>query len=703
MEKLKKNRKWISLGVLGLLIITLGVSYAYWRLTITQTGTNEIASSCFDITLTNEQNEISLLKAAPISDEDGKKLTPFTFTIKNNCDTVASYTINLELLNSVLENNRLSAEFVKAMIDEGEPFLLNTTPATTTLDNAYEAYTLTTGYLDANEERSYSLRLWMDEDVTIEDDAMNKQLESKITITASYIDHIPTDYERCVEEYGEDSIQCSIIADASDEETGPCPEVNEDGTVSVTDIEDTESLVCSAPDDYGTSYYYRGNVDNNYGKFAGFYWRILRVNGDGSIRMIYAGDADVIDALDNKAEVLANGYNDGSTDYTQIGTSAYNSKYNNNAYVGYMYGTTIWADAGMSESTSSKSLNSYYYYYADSYTFDTSTGTYTLINPTQAVWNESLVGKYTCRDNEDTSCSTLYYIDSYSSVSGYTLSYTSTNTDGVYTENHGISTSSQIFASYNYYGTGYTVDKTTGSFALTGTSRSIYDGSQVGTYTCGSTSSSCSELYYVESTNDTTTANVRTMSRTGTTYDETHANINSSTIKTRVDEWYEENILGTEYEQYISDTLFCNDRSLSSRTGTGATVSYYNDAYTGTGGVNLKCAQQNDRFTVSDEVLGNGSLTYPVGLLTDDEGYLAGGSSSNSGYYLYTGNYYWTMSPSHFNVSYAFVRIVYSTGHVGSLSVINSYGVRPVINLKPNSLKSGDGTALSPFQVEEEI
>ena len=190
------------------------------------------------------------------------------------------------------------------------------------------------------------------------------------------------------------------------------------------------------------------------------------------------------------------------------------------------------------------------------------------------------------------------------------------------------------------------------------------------------------------------------------TYEETHANVNSSTIKTKVDSWYEENMKDTEYEQYISDTLFCNDRSFrSSNTGTGIGDVYtsYNYASTGTGGVNLKCAQQNDRFTVSDEVLGNGSLTYPVGLLTDDEGYLAGGSSSNSGYYLYTGNYYWTMSPSHFNVSYAFVRIVYSTGHVGSLSVINSYGVRPVINLKPNSLKSGDGTALSPFQVEEEI
>lgn len=335
-----------------------------------------------------------------------------------------------------------------------------------------------------------------------------------------------------------------------------------------------------------------------------------------------------------------------------------------------MYGENYWREPTISETTSTETLNNYYYYYADSYTFDTTTGKYTLTNPTQAVWNKSLVGKYTCRDNEDTSCSTLYYIDSYSSVSrGYTLSYTSTNTDGVYTENHGTSRSSRTMADYYSYGTGYTFNKSTGYFELTGTSRSVYDGSQVGTYTCASTS--CATLYYVESTNDTTTANVRTISRTGTTYDETHANINNSTIKTRVDEWYEENILGTEYEQYIGDTLFCNDRSLSSGTGIGATVSYYNYANTGTGRVNLKCTQQNDRFTVNDEVVGNGSLTYPVGLLTDDEAYLAGGTTStNYNYYLYTGNYYWTMSPRNFGGSYANVRGVYFTGFVSSDSYV---------------------------------
>ena len=38
-------------------------------------------------------------------------------------------------------------------------------------------------------------------------------------------------------------------------------------------------------DDYGTSYYYRGSVTNNYVLFGGYYWRIIRLNGDGSIRL----------------------------------------------------------------------------------------------------------------------------------------------------------------------------------------------------------------------------------------------------------------------------------------------------------------------------------------------------------------------------------------------------------------------------------
>lgn len=54
--------------------------------------------------------------------------------------------------------------------------------------------------------------------------------------------------------------------------TGRCPTVNDDGTVNITNAESENSLLCMAPDAYGTSYYYRGNVQNNYVKFANFYW-----------------------------------------------------------------------------------------------------------------------------------------------------------------------------------------------------------------------------------------------------------------------------------------------------------------------------------------------------------------------------------------------------------------------------------------------
>ena len=312
--------------------------------------------------------------------------------------------------------------------------------------------------------------------------------------------------------------------------TGKCPEVNEDGTVKITKIESTNGYVCSAPDDYGTSYYFRGNVENNWVKFAGYYWRILRINGDGSIRMIYAGDASVIDALENKEEVLKNGYDDGSTDYTQIGESTFNSSRNDNAYVGYMYGTP------------------------------------------------------------------------------------------------------------------------------------------------GSS-----------------------------TYNETHANMNNSKIKTTVDEWYESHIKGTDYEGYISDTLFCNDRSFASdNTGTGVGTS--NTSYRASSNrITLACEQQNDRFTANDESIGNGDLTYPIGLLTTDEAYLAGGygSRSNRGYYLYTGNNYWTMSPIYF-YSFDFAARVWHVSGAGHLYfdlVMSSFGVRPVINLKSGSLSKGSGTADDPYMI----
>ena len=95
------------------------------------------------------------------------------------------------------------------------------------------------------------------------------------------------------------------------------------GVITGTLEEDTTGTVYSVADDWGTSYVYAGAPTDNWVRFAGYYWRIIRINGDGSIRLIYNGTGTATTGTS-----------------TQISTSAYNSLSNDNAYVGYMYGST---------------------------------------------------------------------------------------------------------------------------------------------------------------------------------------------------------------------------------------------------------------------------------------------------------------------------------------------------------------------------
>ena len=96
----------------------------------------------------------------------------------------------------------------------------------------------------------------------------------------------------------------------------------------------TDEGIFEMEDDYGTSYYYRGAVENNYVKFAGFYWRIIRINGDGSLRIMYDG-----------TQAHTNGAD--SSDRFVKKEQTYNQNSNDNKYVGWMYGP-----AGETSSTS---------------------------------------------------------------------------------------------------------------------------------------------------------------------------------------------------------------------------------------------------------------------------------------------------------------------------------------------------------------
>ena len=116
----------------------------------------------------------------------------------------------------------------------------------------------------------------------------------------------------------------------------------------------TEALLASTPDDYGTSYYFRGTVKNNYVDFANKCWRIVRVGGDGSVKLILhndntAGAANPCDAANNSASAAFARYS--GTTYT----SAFNSSYDDNAYVGFMYGTAGSSDYASTHANTNKS------------------------------------------------------------------------------------------------------------------------------------------------------------------------------------------------------------------------------------------------------------------------------------------------------------------------------------------------------------
>ncbi len=357
-------------------------------------------------------------------------------------------------------------------------------------------------------------------------------------------------------------------------------------------------------------YYYRGEIDNNHVKFAGFCWKIVRTTETGGVKLIYDGVPD------------SNGYCNNTGTASQIGTSAFNSSSNSPADVGYMYGTRY-----TNSSINPSDLGSIVY--GNDVTWDGIQ--YTLVDTIESDdWNgdrRKLAQKYhyTCLSTDNT-CSRVYYI--------------------------------------HYFG-------------------------------------NSSNIYYLTLSNGSDIESAK---------DEMFTNTTSSRIKTTIDTWYAGNM--TEYTKYLEDTIWCNDRSFYSGSLKGKDV----DAGTGysyfgaygnnvsTKNPSVSCPNVNDSFTVSSEN-GNGALDYPVALLTADELTLAG--HGNKGYsrnaYLYTGQYYWSLSPYNFYSNHANGFYMYSLGSLYDYSVFGTFGVRPSVSLAPGIMISGgDGTSENPYQLELE-
>ena len=321
MEELEKNinKRKIYISLLVSVICIIGVSYAFFVLYLRQTDNNSVtALSCFTSTLTEENSAINLSNEFPIKDEDGMKKTPFTFKITNNCNNYVKAYITIDPLKEGTANYILS-KYMKANVStkgstDGTSLIIGT-QNTKVLDNKHNGYIVKEVGLNSKESKEFDLRLWIDYDTTKEQAAGMTYLSQVVIVT----------------EPGIDNTLAGTVLRNNKVQT---PLTTPGAAISTAD----EALLASAEDDYGTSYYFRGAVTNNYVEFANKCWRIVRVSGDGSVKLILHNDnptgvANPCDAANNSASAAFARYS--GTTYT----SKFNEKYDDNAYVGFKYGT----------------------------------------------------------------------------------------------------------------------------------------------------------------------------------------------------------------------------------------------------------------------------------------------------------------------------------------------------------------------------
>ena len=273
------------------------------------------------------------------------------------------------------------------------------------------------------------------------------------------------------------------------------------------------------------------------------------------------------------------------------------------------------------------------------------------------------------------------------------------------------SKSASSFGTY-YYGSDVTWNGTTYTLsnAESGTIADMYSKLSTKHYTCLSTSTSCSTVYYIyymmNATNYAYYMKLTNGKKIEDALDEMlNNNTTNSNIKTVIDNWYSTNM--TNATDYLENAIYCNNRNISNLGGwnpsSGGIKSYlYFNDYSN---ARLTCQDKEDQFTLKVDSggtvgYGNNALDYPVGLLTSKEANFAfGGSSTN---YLNNGDYYWLLSPGYFYYNAARVRTV-RDGSLGYNDVDSAYGARPAVSLsiKVKLSGEGNGTVESPYFVSK--
>ena len=299
------QKKQTILVVASLLVVVLSVTLAYFTAQIIGKGKDvSVSSADLKIIFTDSDGAISGSNIEP-GWSDTK-----TFTVENKSNETYKYNIVIQdLVNTFVTNGYLQYKITST--NNGYNMTeFKDVPKSSALKDTILAYSAS---IEVGVKQTYTVEFIYKNDESVDQSKdMGKTLSGKLFITegteaptllSQILKDNPTRSSRSNNNNGTNDFATPLTATT----TGTLFT----STESITGITDSPKEV----------YYYAGNTTNNWVKFGGYYWRIIRTNHDGSIRLLYSGTSH------NTTE----GY---------IGKSQFNTTSNDPMYVGYMYGTS---------------------------------------------------------------------------------------------------------------------------------------------------------------------------------------------------------------------------------------------------------------------------------------------------------------------------------------------------------------------------
>ena len=292
----KKRAIIATILTLIAVIIIISVSYALYRFTASGQVKSVISSGVGKIEIVyTESDVVDLSEMLPLTNEDGKKMgktVDFSIKLDSVPNLSAYYAIGLD---EVTANGTLTDKYVRIKLvrqDLNQDVIVEGTSINRYLSNSVgdemNSYALLTNTISGGQTHTYKLTAWIGEDypmniVTEEDlthqttiSSDGKEFSFKIKVVArdnnAYVIEGPKTLKETL--LGENNSNIVTTGDGLyKEKYTPSSELQ---AIYQNNLSNGNL----------TTYYYKGTNVNNYVSFAGLTWRIIRINEDGSIRLI---------------------------------------------------------------------------------------------------------------------------------------------------------------------------------------------------------------------------------------------------------------------------------------------------------------------------------------------------------------------------------------------------------------------------------